>query len=198
MSLDRAVGLLVLAWAGALGLVLGSFLNVVIHRLPRGESVVTPRSRCPACGRGIRWHENLPLLSFAILGGKCRGCRAPIRWRYPAVEALTGGLFLLAAWWIVDPLAGGWREPSRWVHLLAAWFLLADLVALSFIDLDHRILPDRLTKPGMAAGAVFSLLHPDLQPTGWLPGMPPGGAALALSVALATRVPVFEATLPVL
>jgi len=144
---------------------------------------VTPRSRCPSCARPIPWHENIPLLSFLFLRGRCRGCGAPISWRYPIVEALTGALFLAAAWLLVVRFPGGWREPGRWVHLAAGWVLLGDFVALTFIDLDHRLLPDRLTKPGMAAGAIFSVLHPSLQRTEWLPSVPEGGAALLLSVA---------------
>ena len=123
------------------------------------------------------------MLSFLALGAKCRGCRNPISWRYPAVEALTGSLFLAAAWLLVVRTPGGWREAERVAHLLVAWILLADLVALSFIDLDHRILPDRLTKPGMAVGAVASLLLPRLQDTSLLPTLAPSAAALLLSLA---------------
>jgi leader peptidase (prepilin peptidase)/N-methyltransferase len=131
----------------------------------------------------IPWHENIPLLSFALLRGRCRGCGAAISWRYPLVEALTGGLFLLAAWTLVDPLHGGWRDPSRWLHLGAGLLFLAALVALTFIDLAHRILPDRITKPGMAAGAVLSALLPGLQPGHERIALPPPGAAFLLSLA---------------
>ena len=123
------------------------------------------------------------MLSFLVLGAKCRGCGKPISWRYPAVEALTGALFLAAAWLLVVRHPGAWRDADRVGHLLAAWVLLADLVALSFIDLDHRILPDRLTKPGMVVGAIASLLLPRLQDTALLPTLAPSAAALLLSVA---------------
>jgi leader peptidase (prepilin peptidase)/N-methyltransferase len=172
--------------------VVGSFLNVVIHRLPAGRSVVTPRSACPGCGRPIRWHENVPLLSFALLGGKCRGCRAPISWRYPLVEALTGGLFAAAAWLLVVRVPGGVFVPALYGLLAAALAATGLLVALSFIDLDTMLLPDRLTKPGMALGAVASaalgaagdprafLQDPALVP---FATMPDAGACLVLSLA---------------
>jgi leader peptidase (prepilin peptidase)/N-methyltransferase len=88
-------GLLLPALVFLFGLCVGSFLNVVIARLPERRSILTPRSACPRCGAPIRWHDNVPLLSFALLGGRCRGCGAAISWRYPAVEAVTGGRFLL-------------------------------------------------------------------------------------------------------
>ncbi len=132
-----------LAVAGVLGLVVGSFLNVVIHRLPRGESVVTPGSHCPGCGRGIRWYENVPLLSWILLGGRCRGCRARISLRYPAVEALTGALFAaVVARHGLDALTPAW------------WTFVALLVAAAAIDLDHQIIPDELSLGGLAAGLV--------------------------------------------
>lgn len=159
---------------------IGSFLNVVIYRLPAGLSVVRPRSRCPRCERWIPWHENIPVLSFLFLGAKCRGCRAHISWRYPGVEALTGALFVAATWLLLRDGLGG---AERWIHLAAAFVYLGLLVALTFIDIDHRILPDRLTKPGMAAGAVFSVLLPALQGPGGITSLPPAGEALLLSLA---------------
>jgi len=136
-----AAGLLVLA--GVLGLVVGSFLNVVIHRLPRGESVVSPGSHCPACGRAIRWFENVPLLSWALLRGRCRGCGAWISLRYPAVEALTGVLFAaVVARYGLDATTPAW------------WAFVALLVAAAGIDLDHRIIPDELSLGGLALGLV--------------------------------------------
>ena len=158
----------------------GSFLNVVIFRLPARQSVVTPRSRCPKCGRWIPWFENIPVASFLLLGAKCRGCRAPISWRYPAVEALTGGLFVLAAFLATRTGVDGWE---RWGWLFAACVYLSLLVALSFIDLDHRILPDALTKPGMAVGAALSVVLPDLQGGGGRLPIPVAGEALLSSVA---------------
>jgi leader peptidase (prepilin peptidase)/N-methyltransferase len=163
--------------------VIGSFLNVVIYRLPAGKSVVTPRSRCPRCERPIPWYENVPILSFLFLGAKCRGCRAPISWRYPLVEALTGGLFFAATWILLTGHRDWTANPSHWVHLAAAFAFLGAMVALTFIDIDHRILPDLITKPGMAAGALFSLAAPRLlQDPDAIPSLPDAGAALVLSL----------------
>jgi leader peptidase (prepilin peptidase)/N-methyltransferase len=129
------------------GTMVGSFLNVCIHRLPKEESVVTPRSRCPACGTPIRAVDNIPLLSFALLRGRCRACGNPISWRYPLVEALTGILF-----------AG---TVARFeVTFLAASLLafLCGLVVVSFIDLDHQIIPNIITLPGIPLGLLAGLM----------------------------------------
>jgi leader peptidase (prepilin peptidase)/N-methyltransferase len=131
----------------------------------------------------IPWYENIPVLSFLALRARCRGCAAPISWRYPFVEALTGALYGLAAWLLVVRPAGGWKDPSRYVLLGIACLYLGALVALTFIDLAHRILPDRITKPGIAAGAILSVLVPSLQPTRWIGALPDAGAALVLSLA---------------
>ncbi len=131
-------------WVGAC---MGSFFNVLIYRLPREESIVRPGSRCPACGRPIRPWENIPLVSFALLGGKCKGCRGKISWRYPAVEALTGAGYALIF------LADG---PGP---LLARDLVLFSLlVPITFIDVDHRIIPDALSLGGLIAGVLLSLL----------------------------------------
>ncbi|MBI5938783.1 MAG: prepilin peptidase [Betaproteobacteria bacterium] len=152
----------------ALGLAIGSFLNVVIHRLPRmlerewrqqcaelrGETsqleadynLLVPRSACPACGHHIAWHENIPVLSFLMLGGRCAECKTPISWRYPAVELITGLLFGLAVWQFgVDG------------RTLAALALLGLLIALAFIDLDAYLLPDSLTLPLLWLGLLVNL-----------------------------------------
>ena len=158
-------GALAIAAAGVLGLVIGSFLNVVIHRLPRGESIVRPPSHCPGCGRAIAPLENVPLLSYLWLRGRCRGCGMRISPRYPAIEAATGLLFaLLVARHGVSPMAG--------VYLLFA----ATLVAAAAIDFDHRIIPDRLSLGGLAAAL---LLVPAAQAASGVPA----GEALASSVA---------------
>jgi leader peptidase (prepilin peptidase)/N-methyltransferase len=135
-------GLLVLG-SGALGLVIGSFLNVVIHRLPRGESVVRPGSRCPGCGRAIRPWENVPLLSWLWLRGRCRGCRARISWRYPAVELLTGLLFAAIAL-----RYGATAMTPVWFAFAAA------LLAAAVIDIDHRIIPDEISLGGLALAVL--------------------------------------------
>jgi leader peptidase (prepilin peptidase)/N-methyltransferase len=139
-----ASGVLPIAAAGVLGLLIGSFLNVVIHRLPRGESIVRPPSHCPGCGRRIAPFENVPLLSYLWLRGRCRGCRMRISPRYPAIEAATGLIFaLLVARHGVSPMAA--------VYLLFA----ATLVAAAAIDFDHRIIPDRLSLGGLAVALVL-------------------------------------------
>jgi leader peptidase (prepilin peptidase)/N-methyltransferase len=129
------------------GAVIGSFLNVAIARLPRQESLVRPPSHCPSCGTAIRWHDNIPVLSFVALRGRCRACDAPIPWRYPVVEAGTAGLFALAAWQSAGP-----------VDLVTAWLFLSALVAITAIDLEHQIIPDRITLPAIAVGFLTSFL----------------------------------------
>jgi leader peptidase (prepilin peptidase)/N-methyltransferase len=129
------------ALAGVLGALTGSFLNVVIHRLPRGESIVSPGSHCPACGRAIRpWH-NVPVLAWLWLRGRCRDCGASISARYPLIEALTAALFVAMA------LRFG---PSASALLWMAF--AAILVAAAAIDFDHRIIPDELSLGGLALG----------------------------------------------
>ena len=129
-----------------LGLLVGSFLNVCIYRLPRGESVVWPGSRCPACGRALAWFENVPVLGWLALGGRCRTCRAAIPVHYPLVEAATGALFL-AAFLVYGP------TPLMVVRVA---FLCA-LVVLFMIDLEHQILPDAITLPGIVLGFAASM-----------------------------------------
>lgn len=133
-----------LAAAGAgLGAIFGSFLNVVILRLPRGMSLWRQGSHCPHCQRAIRWWENIPLLSFALLRGRCAGCRAAISWRYPAIEALTAALFALTVLY---------RPATPWLLFDAA--VLGLLLALAMIDLDYRLLPDDLTLMLLAGAAL--------------------------------------------
>jgi leader peptidase (prepilin peptidase)/N-methyltransferase len=128
-------------WLALVGLCIGSFANVVIARVPRGESIVRPRSHCPRCGHTLRWTENIPLLSWVLLRGKCKACHAPISVRYPLVELLTAALFLGA-------LA---RFDWTW-SLVGALMLITLLVPLTFIDLEHWLLPFSLTLPGIALG----------------------------------------------
>ena len=127
------------------GLIVGSFANVAIHRIPLGESVVTPRSRCPHCRALIQAGDNVPVLSWLVLGRRCRNCRAPISWRYPAVEAANGLLYLGIA--------------LRWGPSLAALVAMAfvtALLVLALIDFDHHILPNVITRPGIALGLLAS------------------------------------------
>ena len=134
------------------GLVLGSFLNVVIYRVPRRESIVWPGSRCTSCGHDVRWHDNLPIVSWVILRGRCRDCGAPISRRYPLVEGLTGALFLTA--FLVYGLQA---------RLVLTWAFLAMLVVITFVDIDFLIIPDRIVLPAAAVGlAAFIALSPSL------------------------------------
>ena len=128
-----------------LGLILGSFMNVVIHRWPLGQSVVRPRSSCPACNSLIAWYDNVPLVSYALLKGKCRQCKAPISGRYPLVEFLSALLLVTAT--LTHPDLG-------WVLLIRDWPLLLAMVAIIFIDLDHRLIPDELSLGGLVLALV--------------------------------------------
>ncbi|QRK13820.1 prepilin peptidase [Archangium violaceum] len=128
-----------------MGLIFGSFLNVVIARVPAGESIVRPRSRCPRCGHQLAWYENIPVLSWIALRARCSSCGLPISWRYPLIELLTGVLFLACQ------RRFGWSP-----ELVSGLVLVLLLVPLSFIDLEHWILPHELTWPGIAAGVVLS------------------------------------------
>lgn len=135
------------ALAVCVGAIVGSFVNVVIARVPRGESVVTPRSRCPRCGAPIAWYDNVPILSFVLLRGRCRACRARISARYPLVEALVAA----AAY-------ASWRRYALGAEFAAELALVATLVALAFIDLETWLLPHALTWPLLAAGVAASAL----------------------------------------
>jgi len=138
---------------GIFGLAIGSFLNVVIHRLPRGQSLMSPPSTCPSCGTRLRAIDNVPVLSWIMLGGRCHHCRAPISPQYPIVELVTGLPFLLVAWLTpASPL------------LAARLILVVILVVLFGIDLHHQILPNVITLPGIAIGFAFSLAGPP----GWM------------------------------
>jgi leader peptidase (prepilin peptidase)/N-methyltransferase len=139
------VGLIVAA--GVLGLMVGSFLNVVIWRVPRGESVVRPRSHCPSCGTLIAERDNIPLVSWLLLRARCRKCRARISARYPAVELLTALMFAATAALI------GWR-----VALLGFLYFMATAIALAAIDLDTKRLPNALTFPAYAVGVCVLAL----------------------------------------
>ena len=147
MSPATASGATVIGVAAVLGLCVGSFLNVVIARLPAGRSIVTPPSACPGCASPIAWYDNVPVLSFLLLRARCRQCRVAISWRYPLVELATAGLFALAA-----------ARTGFDARLLPALVLCAALVAITGIDLDHQIIPDAITLPGVAFGFAASLL----------------------------------------
>jgi leader peptidase (prepilin peptidase)/N-methyltransferase len=139
---------LIVLTAGLLGLVVGSFLNVVIHRVPLRRSVLWPASHCPACGEPIRPIDNVPLLSYALLRGRCRNCKARISARYPLVEALTGALF-----------AAGAYEFGLGLRLLTALVLICALIALAGIDLEHRLLPNVIVGPAALIGFTLSVVE---------------------------------------
>ena len=148
------------------GACVGSFLNVCIYRLPRGESLVWPGSRCTSCGRALSWFENIPILSWAILGGRCRTCRAPVSAMYPIVEAITALAFL-----------GGYLLYGLTPLALVRVAFACMLIVLFVTDLQHKILPNAITLPGIALGFACSLFLPP----GWrdsLIGIVVGGGVL--------------------
>jgi leader peptidase (prepilin peptidase)/N-methyltransferase len=164
-------------YAAVLGLIVGSYLNVLIYRLPRGISTVLPRSRCPECGQPIRAVDNVPVLSFLLLGGRCRACRARISWRYPLIEAATAALFVACL------LRFGFTFEAPAAALFGCL-----LLALAVIDIDHMILPDALTWPAIALGILLQPLLPWARlwdgPWGALAGAA-AGALLGAGVLLA-------------
>ena len=131
----------------SLGLKIGSFLNVCIVRIPRRQSVVSPRSSCRHCGQALKPYDNIPLISFLLLRGKCRFCKATISWQYPVVEALTTAVY----WGTYFSYGLQWKTAVLLVFFSA-------LIVLVFIDLNHRLLPDVITLPGIALGIVLSVL----------------------------------------
>ena len=170
-------------FAFTFGAVIGSFLNVVIHRVPIGESVVTPPSHCPTCGNGISWYDNIPILSWVMLGGQCRNCKTSISPRYAAVEGVTGVLAALLWIKLVGP---AYSRVDHWAMLdfkaiLIPFFLyfafVAVCIAIAFIDLEHLIIPHELAIPGIliGIGASFlleSLTNPVAQMEQWPPITP--------------------------
>ena len=145
--MPHAVQVAFLVYVGILGLSVGSFLNVCVSRLPAGESLLRPRSRCPSCGERIAWFDNIPVLSWVLLGGRCRRCRGRISIRYPMLEILTGAI------WVGLAIAYG----PTWRALQGA-ILLSLLLAISLIDARHYLIPDALSLGGLGAGLALSLL----------------------------------------
>src|SRR6266849_508433 len=142
---------IVIAFMAVLGAMIGSFLNVVIHRVPREQSFVLPKSACPACGAAIHFYDNIPILSFLILRGRCRSCRAPISPRYPAVEAVCALLFALVTW----------RDGLSFALPFDIAFAAA-MLALVFIDSEHMILPNAITYPGILFALIARVAVPYL------------------------------------
>jgi leader peptidase (prepilin peptidase)/N-methyltransferase len=158
---------------GLIGLLVGSFLNVVVHRVPLGESVVTPRSRCPSCGTPIAARDNVPVLSWLFLRGRCRHCGAPISARYPLIEALTGLVFAAVAL-----VTGAEDELALYLPFSAL------LIAVAAIDLDHRIVPNKLLAPAAVWAVIaWAVVDLDFLPEALIAGT--GAFAFLLLAALA-------------
>jgi len=152
--------------AAAFGAVIGSFLNVCIYRIPKGRSIVWPGSACGSCGHMLAWYENIPIVSYLVLRGRCRACRAAISLRYPFVEFLTAVMFA-GAWWFYGPS----------VLLISRLLFGCALIVLFAIDLEYQLLPNVITLPGIAVGFAFSFLTPP----GWFDsviGIVVGGGVL--------------------
>jgi leader peptidase (prepilin peptidase)/N-methyltransferase len=164
-----------LAWWTVVGLFVGSFLNVCIHRLPKpGASVWSPRrSHCPSCSRQLTWRENVPLVSWAIQLGRCRGCGWGIPWRYPLVEALTAGVWLWTAWW---------TPQGDWPLLLVRLTVVSGLLVATFVDFDCFEIPDEVSIGGMVLAPLAALGVPSLHASTWLALLASDGGASAGSV----------------
>jgi leader peptidase (prepilin peptidase) / N-methyltransferase len=155
--------------AGLLGAIIGSFLNVCIYRLPRRESVAWPGSHCPVCSHPIAWYDNLPLLSYLALMGRCRHCATPISWRYPLVEALNA-LGYVALLWFFGP---SWST-------VAYAMLYSALLVVAGTDLSHKIIPNAITFPGMAVGLLSAATVLPIGLTNGVIGLIVGGGILWL------------------
>ncbi|MGH7345910.1 MAG: prepilin peptidase [Candidatus Rokuibacteriota bacterium] len=175
LAVDEAWPAGMLVVVGLFGLALGSFLNVVIARVPAGRSLVHPRSACPGCSAPLAWYDNIPVVSFVALRARCRACGMPISWRYPIVEAVTAAA--LAVSYAAFGLSAGF---------LIACVLLPALIAMTAIDLQHQMIPDAITLPGIPVGLLINLA------TGRLSWLDSGigillGGGLFLVIILASR-----------
>jgi leader peptidase (prepilin peptidase) / N-methyltransferase len=147
----------------------GSFLNVCIYRLPLDLSIVSPRSFCPQCRAPVRGYDNIPLLSYLLLRGRCRNCGAPISWRYPLVEAITGAFAVVLFW-----------KFGLTLGFFAFFAFTAALIVITFIDMDHRIIPDVISLPGIGMGFLLSFFLPNPSWVESLIGLLAGGGSLYL------------------
>ena len=171
------IGYLMALFSILFGLVLGSFANVCIFRVPLGQSIVRPPSTCPQCGRRIKFYDNIPIVSYILLKGKCRNCRHPISIQYPVVEAFFG----LLSWILLT------RYGLSYQYFL--FFLFTGvLVIVSVIDLHHKIIPDILSLPGIAAGFLASFVPGSISWLDSLLGILAGGGALFLIALLFERL----------
>ena len=153
-TLDGIPPVLIYIISGVFGAIIGSFLNVVIHRVPREESIVFPNSRCPSCGAVIAFYDNIPVLSYVVLGGRCRGCSIRISPRYPAVELLTAILFVVVTW-----------HDGPGIGLPFDLVFTTAIIALVFIDAEHMILPNVITYPGIVFAVLARIAIPLLTGT---------------------------------
>ena len=153
--MDRGLFYILSGFSFWLGACIASFLNVVIWRVPRGESIVSPPSHCPKCNAAIKWYQNIPILSWLALRGKCANCKAPISPRYILVETL-GGVLFLAAFVKYGTLPCAYADP--WAPLIMAWIWISLMIVGSMIDFDHKLLPDFVTVGGMVLGLLFWLV----------------------------------------
>ncbi len=162
-----------IVWLGVfiLGTIIGSFLTVCVHRIPHGRSIVAPRSACPACGKQISWYDNVPLFSFLVLKGQCRACQGAIALRYPVIELINGLGYLLVVWRF-----GLTGATAVYAGLFSVFWVV------TWIDWDHKIIPDVITLPGIVIGFLCGAL---VLPTGWLNSLlgivVGGGILLALA-----------------
>jgi leader peptidase (prepilin peptidase)/N-methyltransferase len=159
------------------GLAVGSFLNVVIYRLPRGKSLLRPGSACPSCRKPIRFYDNIPVLSFLLLKGRCRHCGEKISWRYPLVELLTATVFTLVV------IVHGFSLQS-----LSYVLLTAMLIAITFIDLEHFIIPDYITIPGAILGLFLAFFSEHMTILNAVIGLLVGGVSLFLIALLGDKL----------
>jgi leader peptidase (prepilin peptidase)/N-methyltransferase len=159
--------------AAGFGLVFGSFFNVVIYRLPN-EMSLGQRSRCPLCGMTIRWYDNVPILSYVVLRGRCRGCRAPISIRYPLIEAGTAGLFVLMYWWSRSVVPSELGLPAPKIvspELFIGLLMVSILMIVSVVDITHGIVPNRVIYPGLVMmfllpGLIYGFIFMRREPPG--------------------------------
>jgi leader peptidase (prepilin peptidase)/N-methyltransferase len=159
---------IVVGWLFVLGAVLGSFMNVVAHRLPLGLNLSYPGSRCPACGHAIRWHDNLPIVGWLRLGGRCRDCRAPISPRYPIVEALVGAMSALLGWAAIEPVMAPAAQPDalfafQFLRYAFHMLLLCTLVCAALMEYDGHHAGARMLLAVLAVGTIAGYLWPDLR-----------------------------------
>ncbi|PWB76430.1 prepilin peptidase [candidate division GN15 bacterium] len=162
---------------GALGLAIGSFLNVVIYRLPIGRNIAVGRSYCPSCKTQLKWYHNIPVLSYIALGGRCGFCKTRISFRYPLVELLTAGCFVYFL-----------RQYQLHIPFFVFSALCCALIVIFFIDLDHQIIPDWITLPGIMTGLAVSFVPGGIGIAASAIGLAVGGGSLYLAAVLGEKL----------